>query len=84
MAVMTDIIGEVNLRHLAKVFYKGDGSRLDFMIEAFLGYWLSWYLLPNRQKAGWISMSSHRRSDRRRVWGSPWPLSLYALLDMTL
>lgn len=38
MAVMTDTIGEVNLRHLAKVFYKGDGSRLDFMIEAFLAY----------------------------------------------
>lgn len=28
-------------------FEKGEGSKLDCIMEAFLAYWLSWYVLPS-------------------------------------
>lgn len=30
-----------------RFFYEGDGSQSEFMDEAFLAYWLSWYVLPS-------------------------------------
>lgn len=33
-----------------RFFDEGDGNLLGFVIEAFVVYWLSWYMLPSRPK----------------------------------
>lgn len=43
MALMTDcleVVDETDLCHLTEVFYEEDGSHCDFVIEAFLAYWI--------------------------------------------
>lgn len=32
---------------------KGDSSRRGYLVEAFLAYWLFWYLLPSGLEEGW-------------------------------
>lgn len=41
------IIKEITYAALLNFFEEGDGGRAEFMVEAFLLYWLFWYVLPN-------------------------------------
>lgn len=52
------LMSSLYLCDLAEVFYKGNGSRSEYMVETFLSYWISWYFFLSAPD-DWLNPSIH-------------------------